>query len=67
MTQKNGNVAIRRAKDRPGRDPRLAAAARRLLEALARRDVAEALAGTDRRALARARRALRQALREGEY
>jgi hypothetical protein len=58
MTQKNGNVTIRRAKDRPGHDPRLAAAARDLLEALARRD---------RGAVARARRALREVLNDGGY
>jgi hypothetical protein len=55
---RNGNVAIRRKTDRPGHDPRLARAARDLLDALAARDP---------RAIARARRALRDALREGGY
>jgi hypothetical protein len=58
MTARNGNVAIRRTKDRPGHDPRLARAARDLLEALAARD---------QRAVARARRALREALNDAGY
>ena len=58
MTQKNGNVTIRRRQERPGHDPRLAQAARNLLEALAARDP---------RAVARAKSDLRQALAEGGY
>jgi hypothetical protein len=58
MTARNGNTVIPRVRERPGRDPRLARAARDLLAALA--------AG-DPRALVRAKRALRDALRAGEY
>jgi hypothetical protein len=58
VTQKNGNLAIRRTRDRPGHDPRLARAARDLLDALAARD---------HRAVAKAKRALRDILREGGY
>ena len=58
MTQKNGNVTIRRKTDQPGRDPRLARAARDLLQALAARD---------QRAVVRAKGALRQALAAGGY
>jgi hypothetical protein len=51
---RNGNVAIRRKKGEcPGHDPRLARAARDLLDALAARDQG---------AIARARRALREVL-----
>jgi len=44
-------VALTRTKERPGRDPRLARAARDLLQALAARD---------QRAVVRAKRALRE-------
>jgi hypothetical protein len=55
---RNGNVALTRTKERPGRDPRLARAARDLLQALAARD---------QRAVVRAKGALRQALAAGGY
>jgi hypothetical protein len=55
---RNGNTALTRKKDAGGRDPRLARAARDLLDALAARD---------KGAIARARRALRDALDAGAY
>jgi hypothetical protein len=55
---RNGNTSISRTKERPGHDPRLARAARDLLDALAARD---------HRAIARAKGALRQALAAGGY